>query len=624
MNVRNVAEINLALKRAELRAEMARRARRDPIAFLEFILRTEKINPKTGKQERIKLADMQVEMVEFCLKHRRGVIIASPKVGKSQLITIGLNLWIAGNDRSYRAANGSLKQDFANFFNAAIKEHVESNEDLHLVFPHMKPAMGKWSVEKLYLDRAGARVVHPTWRAVGANTGQQGTRVTVNCLDDIQDQESTETEALSDKTLRWIYAGESRMDKLSGDWNLADFAFGHRGFDEVDDDRDDEGEAEQEVVDFGEDAGPLKTDVNKRAGYRWLITNALRPYDAAHKLVAEDGWALHEATVRDQKTGKTRLPAVYSQADIDSYSKKNAPRDLDCKTKTAGTQIFAEAWIQAGKQLGSGLTLTPRLDPEVVRQIRELGGRIVGGVDLASRKNKKSDHTVFFVALVGPVSLFRKLVAAERFQGLGSLLPSQTLLTRPLWIERRKMHSPEIRECLYRLDAAFCRPAWVVESNAAQDYIRQDVMVERRDITIFPFYTGALKNDPEQGVEGAIGNDLASGLIVIPSMPLPNSPDTLVCEPVVEEWVQEMRDFTPGAHTGDSLMASWFVREHVFSRPAQGRGVATIDTSSTPTPGLGVTGSPLHSHLREIGALTPKTAPTQADIDEQVRRRFGF
>jgi hypothetical protein len=607
MNVRKVSEMDKALRRAELRAEWAKRARVDPIAFLEFILRTEKINPKTGKQERIRLADMQVEMVEFCLKNRRGVIVASPKVGKSQLITIGLTLWIAGRDKAFRSAIGSLKQDFATYFTSQIKEHVESNEDLHLVFPHMRPMPGRWSVEKLYLDRDGARVVHPTWRAVGAETGQQGTRVVVNALDDVQDQESTDTEARSDKTLRWIYAGESRMDKLSGDYDLADHAFGSRGY-------DDERVEDAEVVDFGEDAGPSKIEISKRAGYRWLITNALRPYDAAHKLVSEDEWAYHEARVRDAKTGKTRLPAVYSQADIDNYSKKNAARDLDTQVKVAGEQLIQEAWIQAAKLMGSGLTLTPQLAPEVAQQIREMGGRIVSGVDLASRKNKKSDHTVFWVALVAPLTLFRRLVAAERFQGLNSMLPGHTLLTRPLWIERRKMHSPEIREALYRLDAAFCRPVWVVENNGAQDYIRQDIMVERRDITVFPFYTGAIKNDPEQGVEGAICNDMAAGLYIIPSMPMPGSPETLVCEPVVEQWVQEMRDFTRGAHTGDSLMASWFVREHVFSRPAQTRGVGSIDTSST------ISLSPLASS--EPGA-TPKT-PEQAEVDDRVRRRFGF
>lgn len=601
MNVRQVSEMDKALKRAERRAELARRARVDPVCFLEFILRTEKINPKTGRQERIRLADMQVEMLEFCLQNRRGVIVASPKVGKSQIITIGLTLWIAGRDKAFRSAIGSLKQDFATYFTSQIKEHVESNEDLHLVFPHMRPMAGRWSVEKLYLDRDGARVVHPTWRAVGAETGQQGTRVVVNALDDVQDQESTDTEARSDKTYRWILAGESRMDKLSGDYDLADHAFGSRHFDVVDDDDD------GVVIDFGENASPIGGDCSKRAGYRWLITNALRPYDAAHKLVAEDNWAYHEARVRDAKTGKTRLPAVYSQADIDSYSKKNAPRDLDCQVKVVGEQIMQEAWIHAAKVMGTGLTMKPMLPPEIVTQIREAGGRIVGGIDLASRKNKKSDHTVFFIALVASVALHRRMVAAERFQGLNTLLPSHTLMTRPLWIERRKMHSPEIREVLYRLDAAFCRPTWVVESNGAQDYIRQDVMVERRDITVFPFYTGAMKNDPEQGVEGATANDLASGLIIIPSMPLQGSPETLVCEDVVEEWCQEMRDFTPGAHTGDTLMASWFVREHVFSRPAQSRGVGSIDTSSAPGPALGA----------------PRT-PEQADIDERVRRRFGF
>ncbi len=627
MNTRDTADRDRAMRRAEARIEWAKRARTDPVAFIEFVIKTERVNPKTGKQERLRLADMQVEMVEFCLKNRRGVIKASPKVGKSQIITIGLSLWIAGKDPSFRCAIGSLKDDFALFFTGAIKEHVESNEDLHLVFPHMRPAPGKWSIEKLYLDRGDARVVHPTWRALGANTGQQGTRVLVNVLDDIQDQESTETEARSDKTLRWIYAGESRMDKLSGDWSLADFAYGERRFD---DERQPttpvEVPPEPDDVDFGESADAIKTDISKRAGYRWLITNALRPYDAAHKLVAEDGWALLEAPVRDPKTGKTRLPAVYTQDDIDHYSQKNAPRDLDVKTRMAGMQFFREDWLYRAKQLGAGLRMVSKLDPLVRQQISAAGARLVCGVDLASRKNKSSDHTVFFLALVAHRPFFARLFVQERFSAMDSLLPPTAQYTMPLWIERRKMHSPEIRQCLYRLNDAFGGGViFVVESNAAQDYIRQDVLVERRDIIIVPFYTGPLKNDPELGVEGGLGNDLEAGLVIVPSTPMPGSPETLVCEPAVEEWLQEHRDFVRGAHTGDSLMASWFVREFCFSRPVASHGSGILDTSPNHHQAPGAPGaSPLHDQLRQLGVLQSKPNTSQAAIDEEVRRRFGF
>lgn len=458
MNVQAISQMDRALKHAELRAEWAKRARTDPIAFIEFIIRTEKIDTKTGQQKRIKLAEMQEEMVEFCLKHRRGVIKASPKVGKSHIITLGLTLWLAGKDASFRCALGSLKQDFALFFTGAIMEHVEHNEDLHLVFPHMKPAEGKWSREKLYLDRGGARVVHPTWRAVGANTGQQGTRVIVNVLDDIQDKEHTDTELLSDKTLGWIYAGESRMDKFSGDMDLSDYTFGRRGYDDVND------EPDEDPIDFGGSISPVGTDIRFRSGYRWLITNALQPYDAAHKLVADDGWALLEACVAD-KDGKTRLPAVYTQSDIDNYSKVSASRDLYCKTRLPGEQLFREAWIHAGKILGKGLRLRPSLDVATIALIRNEGGRIICGVDLASRKNKKSDHTVFYVALIATRSFFRRWLLRDRYSDMDSLLPPNARMTLPLWIERRKMHSPEIRTMLYDINDRFHPDAFVVEDN---------------------------------------------------------------------------------------------------------------------------------------------------------------
>lgn len=560
MNVRQVSEIDKAFKRAELRAEWARRAQEDPVAFIEFITRTEKVNNKTGKQERIKLADMQVEMIEFCLKHRRGVIVASPRIGKSHIITIGLTLWLAGKDPAFRCAIGSLKQDMAMFFTSAIMQHVETNEDLHLVFPHMKPAEGKWSKEKLYLDRGDARVVHPTWRALGALTGQQGTRVIVNVLDDTQSQESTATEAESDKVLRWTYAGESRMDRFSGDIDLASFNYGNRKYDDFGYEDDDKDES-----DFGESMGPRGGDTNKRAGYRWVVANPLQPYDLAHKLVSDDNWALHEAAVVDSQN-RTRLPAVYPQSDIDCYSKVSFDRDLKLRLRTPGTQLFREELLLAAKRMGRGLRLRHRLEPELVQKIRDTGGMIVCGVDLATRKNKKSDHTVFFVKLVASRAFFRKLLLSEFYSDMDSLLPQQALMSMPLWIERRKMHSPEIRQMVYDINDRF-HPTFVVESNAAQDYIRQDILVERRDIRIFPFHTGPLKNDPEQGVAGALVNDLDAGLTIIPSTAMDTSPDALICEPEVERWVAEMREFVHGAHTGDTLMADWFTREWCFSNP---------------------------------------------------------
>ncbi len=55
-------------------------------------------------------------------------------------------------------------------------------------------------------------------------------------------------------------------------------------------------------------------------------------------------------------------------------------------------------------------------------------------------------------------------------------------------------------------------------------------------------------------------------------------------------------------------------------------GVGILDTStsqyhpsqSSPAP------SPIHDHLRQLGVLQPKPQQSQAAIDEEVRRRFGF
>jgi hypothetical protein len=101
---------------------------------------------------------------------------------------------------------------------------------------------------------------------------------------------------------------------------------------------------------------------------------------------------------------------------------------------------------------------------------------------------------------------------------------------------------------------------------AAQDYLRQFIVAESA-LPILPFNTGANKMNPEFGVE-SIAVELFNAKWIIPSA---GGRSTLP----VEQWIGEMLAYTPGAHTGDALMACWFAREGARSAPVEPPPVQT-------------------------------------------------
>lgn len=273
-----------------------------------------------------------------------------------------------------------------------------------------------------------------------------------------------------------------------------------------------------------------------------FLCNAWEHYDAAHKLAEEHGWTLKRSPIRDPVTKRTVWPARWPQKRVDDYPPASAPRHLDLVTRTPGERRFNEAWLQSCMQLGRGLTTIERLDrvPE--------GCWVAHAVDLATRKHKRSDLTVIFSAIVGPAHLFG-------FEDLGHDLA----MIRPLRILAARMVSPEIKAAIIDTYERF-GGKFLVEDNGAQIYIVQDLHLDRADIRVEPWGTTVAKWHPDFGVEG-IATEMSMRAWIIPSYV--GERGVLECEPEVEAWLQEMRHYSPSAHTGDRLMASWILREGV-------------------------------------------------------------
>jgi hypothetical protein len=158
------------------------------------------------------------------------------------------------------------------------------------------------------------------------------------------------------------------------------------------------------------------------------------------------------------------------------------------------------------------------------------GGDTYTGVDLAFSKSDSADYCALFTFEVLD-SGHRKILDIERGKWSGAELKAKIL----------DVHN--------RYDSILR-----VENNAAQQMIVDLLAQENIGLPIKGHTTGQNKANISTGVH-SIFNDMAHGLWLIP-----NDANGRVHKNV-QIWIDESLYYTPEAHTGDVLMASWFARE---------------------------------------------------------------
>jgi hypothetical protein len=193
-----------------------------------------------------------------------------------------------------------------------------------------------------------------------------------------------------------------------------------------------------------------------------------------------------------------------------------------CEPFSAEQARCHQEWIETCKARGAATTLVSQYDGPCPT---------FTGVDLAIGKKKKNDLTVLFT------------IAVENDRS-----------KRVLNIESGRWTGPEIRDRILDVADAF-HSTIAVESNSAQDFIREFAVEKRRDLRIVAHSTqGANKMNQEFGVEGVFAEMRNGGWII------PCSEDGR-CAREVDEWIRECQYYRPEAHTGDRLMASWIASE---------------------------------------------------------------
>lgn len=254
------------------------------------------------------------------------------------------------------------------------------------------------------------------------------------------------------------------------------------------------------------------------------VGTAFHPQDLYHHF-ARSGWAAYRYPVVDAD-GHPRWAERWS---LERIAKKvqelgpiEAQRQLMCEARDDSTARFKRDWIEIGLRLGEGTSLASAL------HVLPPGYRTYTGVDLAVQQRDANDWTVLFTIAIDP-------------HGNRNVLN----------IEAAKLAGPEIVQKINQAHQRY-QSIVIVENNAAQDYIRQ-FAVAGSAVPIIPFTTGRNKAHPEFGIE-SLATEMSQGKWRIPNHNGKMAPEVAL-------WVDEMLFYSPAAHTGDRLMASWFARE---------------------------------------------------------------
>lgn len=266
-----------------------------------------------------------------------------------------------------------------------------------------------------------------------------------------------------------------------------------------------------------------------------FINTPWSPDDLGHRLAKRPGWASrrYSAVLNPQDP-----PALWQPLWPDAFSRArllevyegttpiNFARKYLCIVRVDAQSRFHQEWLDAMVAAGKGWG--------PYRRAPATNGRLwpcFTGVDLGIGESQQDALTVLFTLALEPTGKRRRVV---------------------LEIQSGRWPAPEILQRLGDIHARY-QSHILVESNAAQRFLVQFAAEGR--LPVRPFFTGKNKYDEHFGVE-SVAVEIRNGHWILPS-----GPSGADVDDEAREWMREMLFYTPEAHTGDRLMASWFARE---------------------------------------------------------------
>jgi hypothetical protein len=507
----------------------ARLAREDPLAFNEFVLRDEETNVPVDNTE-------THELMHACVDESdRTIILAHIESGKSNSITIGRTLYEIGHNQNMRGAIVSVSQPNASKFLRSIKTYITDSREYRATFPEVMPGP-VWQEHSIIVAR-NSKAKDPTLQAVGIGSEIIGARLDWVVCDDILNHENTRTKGQRDEVLAKLQS--TLFGRLTANARII------------------------------------------------ILGTAWHKHDALHRLARRKIWFCRRFPVerKDPITGERRStwPERWPLKRIDEQREVlqlDAKRQLDVQPFDDSEDAFKDSYIQKCLKLGSGIQLVSSLDelqglPAIGSRTFERGGSaersqagtfasrgklfelgthvpIFHGVDLARSKKKKGGRTVIFSIALHPNGR-RQVIRIRIGTWDGPRIVDEIIYTHQ------------------KLGGIF-----MVENNGTQQWILE-FTDQREVVPMYPFTTGNNKANPDYGVESLALEFDREGWI-IPSDK--RGDEYVAASEEIDDWLDELRDYTREEHTGDCVMGSWFAREGARRFARRGRrggvGVRTI------------------------------------------------
>jgi hypothetical protein len=491
-------------------------ARDDIGKFFTFVMREE-----TTRLPVVLLPHQRV-FLDFVLAHERSVNMLP--VGHSKtFLTAALTLFLMGQNPTTRGLVVSATQEQSSKVLKMVGDYIRESRELHLTFPKLQPSTRRgdqWTQTSITVDRpAGIR--DASLRAVGdGSQGIAGSRLNWVIVDDLLSWENTATKAQRDKTYHWFDSEVlSRLDPKGARIVITNTA-----------------RHPEDIMHRLEAAGwpTMRMDILGNVRFQddvELIREGHRPW--RHKGLRLSSPNPMETTWRlthhdpDPTNSSPLWPAKFPNEEVEKLRRRHLPHEFNqlylnlCRDDNAA--MCKTEWVDACKAHAR--------DAKHFTLVGEhRGEHNFTGVDLAFRQGEEADYTAFFT--------FEQLANGRR---------------KILDVEFGQWDAPTIVDKLFDKHKRY-NSVLRVENNAAQQAVLEFARKKNMSLPLKAHTTGRNKAHPEYGVQ-RLFMDMQNGVWLIPNDAQGR------CHPAVQKWIDECLYYTPSAHTGDLVMASWFARE---------------------------------------------------------------
>lgn len=213
-----------ARRRIHLQAVKA--ARRDPVAFARFAF-----SDNDGRPWEV--APFHEELQQFLTDNSQCVVWAPIKHGKTEQVSVCRVLWELGKNPMLRVGIVTGTGELATKIVHALRTHIEGNDRLHEVFPHLKPGR-RWTGDGFDVagrDQPGGKDYSVCVNMIEGR-GTLGARFDLIVIDDPNNHQNTGTAEARQKAYDWVKStliGRReqvvRMWAIGTTWNLDDLLY---------------------------------------------------------------------------------------------------------------------------------------------------------------------------------------------------------------------------------------------------------------------------------------------------------------------------------------------------------------------------------------------------------------